>query len=74
MKINTLIDELKNKREEIHDEEGLKNITKGELDELDKFIIDILNKYTKAYSSEEEDADFAYNLVLLEMDRARLHQ
>ena len=74
MKINTLIDELKNKREEIHDEEGLKNITKGELDELDKFIIDILNKYTKAYSSEEEDADFAYYLVLLEMDRARLHQ
>ena len=74
MKINTLIDELKNKREEIHDEEGLKNITKGELDELDKFIIDILNKYTKAYASEDEDADFAYNLVLLEMDRARLHQ
>ena len=74
MKINTLIDELKNKREEIHDEEGLKNITKGELDELDKFVIDILNKYTKAYSSEEEDADFAYYLVLLEMDRARLHQ
>ena len=73
MKINTLIDELKNKREEIHDEEGLKNITKGELDELDKFIIDILNKYTKAYSSEEEDADFAYNLVLLEMDRAKLY-
>ena len=74
MKINTLIDELKNKREEIHDEEGLKNITKGELDELDKFVIEVLNQYSKAYSSEEEDADFAYNLVLLEMDRARLHQ
>ena len=74
MKINTLIDELKNKREEIHDEEGLKNITKGELDELDKFVIEVLNQYSKAYSSEEEDADFAYYLVLLEMDRARLHQ
>ena len=73
MKINKLINEIKSKRGEIHDDEGLKNITKEELDELDKFIIDVLNQYSKAYSSEEEDADFAYNLVLLEMDRAKLY-
>lgn len=73
MKINTLINSIKSKRVEIHDDEGLKNITKGELDELDKFVIEVLNQYSKAYSSEEEDTDFEYYLVLLEMDRARLH-
>ena len=74
MKINALINSIKSKRKELYDDEGLKNITKGELDELDKFVIEVLNQYSKAYSSEEEDADFAYYLVLLEMDRARLHQ
>ena len=77
MKINTLIDELKNKRKEIYnkyyDEETGFKITKAEYKELDRFIVNVLNEYQTVYCSEEEDVDFEYNLVLLEMDRAKLY-
>ena len=78
MKINTLIDELKNKRKEIYnkyyDEElGFKNISIETYKELDSFILNVLHEYDNCFCTEEEDADFAYNLVLLEMDRAKLY-
>ena len=74
MKINGLIESLKNKRNKLYDEEGLrKELTKEDYEKLDKFIIDIMTEYQDAYCSEEEDADFAYNLVLLEMDRAKMY-
>ena len=73
MKINALINSIKSKRVEIHDDEKLKNATKEDYEKLDKFIIDIMTEYQDAYCSEEEDADFAYNLVLLEMDRAKMY-
>ena len=73
MKINTLINSIKSKRKELYDDEKLKNATKEDYEKLDKFIIDIMTEYQDAYCSEEEDADFAYYLVLLEMDRAKLY-
>ena len=73
MKINALINSIKSKRKELYDGEGLENATKEDYEKLDKVIIDIMTEYQDAYCSEEEDADFAYNLVLLEMDRAKLY-
>ena len=74
MKINLLIDELKNKRKELYDDEGLnKNISIETYKELDGFILNVLHEYDNCYCTEEEDADFEYNLVLLEMDRARIN-
>ena len=75
MKINGLIESLKNKRNKLYDEEGLrKELTKEDYKELDEFILGILLDYQTACCSEEEDSTFAYHLVLLEMDRAKIYQ
>ena len=79
MKINKLINEIKSKRGEIYnkyydEETGGFKITKAEYKELDRFIVNVLNEYQTVYCSEEEDSTFAYHLVLLEMDRAKIYQ